>query len=104
MSVEPVAARKGLEEMAALLMAAHGFAARLSAARLDIRAGAPPPDAGPRAWLARRLGSEVQASPHARRRPPPPDPLRLRRERRRRGRGALPAGGPASLRAHRAGR
>ncbi len=41
MSVEPVAARKGLEEMAALLMAAHGFIAQLSAARLDVQAGAP---------------------------------------------------------------
>ena len=55
MSVEPVAARKGLEEMAALLMAAHGFIAELSAARLDIRAGAPAPDAKTRAWLRTRL-------------------------------------------------
>ena len=46
MSVEPMATRKGLEEMAALLMAAHGFIAQLSAARLDIRSGRPPPDAG----------------------------------------------------------
>ena len=41
MSVEPVAARKGLEEMAALLIAAHGLIAQLSAARLDARSGGP---------------------------------------------------------------
>ncbi len=55
MSVEPVAARKGLEEMAALLMAAHGFTAQLSAARLDIRSGGPAPDADARVWLQQRL-------------------------------------------------
>ncbi|RBP13747.1 putative membrane protein YccC [Roseiarcus fermentans] len=63
MSVEPVAARKGLEEMAALLMAAHGYIARLSAARLDIRAGAPPPDAQTRARLQRLLALKGGEAP-----------------------------------------
>ncbi len=66
MSVEPVAARKGLEEMAALLIAAHGFIAQLSAARLDIRAGAPAPDAQTRAWLRTRLAPKPgESSPAA---------------------------------------
>ena len=55
MSVEPAPARRGLEEMAALLMAAHGFVAQLSAARLDARSGGPPPEAGLRARLQRTL-------------------------------------------------
>ena len=59
MSVEPMAARKGLEEMAALLMAAHGFIAQLSAARLDIRSGAPAPDADTRVWLRQRLAPKA---------------------------------------------
>jgi uncharacterized membrane protein YccC len=59
MSVEPVAARKGLEEMAALLMAAHGFTAELSAARLDIRSGGSAPDADARVWLQRRLAPKA---------------------------------------------
>ena len=72
MSVEPVAARKGLEEMAALLMAAHGYIARLSAARLDIRAGAPPPDAKIRASLERLLAPKPGGAPSA---PDPAGPL-----------------------------
>ena len=69
MSVEPVAARKGLEEMAALLMAAHGFTAQLSAARFDVQAGAPAPPAETRAWLRTRLAPKPgEASP------PPPVP------------------------------
>jgi uncharacterized membrane protein YccC len=55
MAVEPMAARKGLEEMAALLMAAHGFIAELSAARLDTLSGGRAPDAALRAWLHKRL-------------------------------------------------
>ena len=58
MSVEPVAARKGLEEMAALLMAAHGFIAELSAARLDIHSGGSAPDAEARVWLRQRLAPQ----------------------------------------------
>ena len=59
MSVEPVAARKGLDEMAALLIAAHGLIAQLSAARLDARAGGPPPDEKTRAWLQARLAPKA---------------------------------------------
>ena len=44
MSIEPTATRKGLDEMAALLIAAHGLVAELSAARLDARSGGPAAD------------------------------------------------------------
>jgi uncharacterized membrane protein YccC len=44
MSIEPMAARKGLDEMANLLIAAYGLVAELSAARLAVRTGAPPAD------------------------------------------------------------
>ena len=37
MSIEPMAARKGLDEMAIFLIAAHGLVAQLSAARLAVR-------------------------------------------------------------------
>ena len=73
MSVEPVAARKGLEEMAALLMAAHGFIAQLSAARLDIRAGGPAPDPEVRAWLQSRLAAKPGESRSGK--PAPAGPL-----------------------------
>ena len=39
MSIEPTATRKALDEMAALLMAAHGLVAQLSAARLERPSG-----------------------------------------------------------------
>jgi uncharacterized membrane protein YccC len=55
MSIEPMDARKGLEEMAALLIAAHGFVAQLSAARLALQTGAPSPDPAIRDWLEARL-------------------------------------------------
>ena len=55
MSIEPTATRKGLDEMAALLIAAHGLIAQLSAARLDARSGAPAADEAMRAWLQARL-------------------------------------------------
>jgi uncharacterized membrane protein YccC len=55
MSVEPVAARKGLEEMAGLLMAAHGLIAQLSATRLDMQAGGKAPDAATVGWVQARL-------------------------------------------------
>ena len=51
MSVEPMAARKGLDEMAALLIAGHGLVAWLSAIRLAVRAGAKGPDPAIRDWL-----------------------------------------------------
>jgi uncharacterized membrane protein YccC len=70
MSIEPMAARKGLEEMAALLIAAHGFVAQLSAARLAARTGAPAPDPAIRDWLQARLAgpsgaAQVVADPPA---------------------------------------
>ena len=68
-----MAARKGLDEMAALLIAAHGLLAQLSAARLDARHGGPAPDEAVRAWLRALLtpksnGAEESAEP-------PPGPL-----------------------------
>jgi uncharacterized membrane protein YccC len=59
MSIEPMAARKGLEEMAALLIAAHGFVAQLSAVRLAIRAGASGPTPAIRDWLQARLSGQL---------------------------------------------
>jgi hypothetical protein len=61
MSIEPMEARKGLEEMAALLIAAHGLVAQLSAARLAARSGAPGPDQGLREWLQARLAAPSDA-------------------------------------------
>ncbi|HLX99523.1 MAG TPA: FUSC family protein, partial [Roseiarcus sp.] len=55
MSIEPMAARKGLEEMALLLIAAHGLTAQLSATRLAVQSGAPGPDPAIRDWLQARL-------------------------------------------------
>ncbi len=59
MSIEPMAARKGLEEMAALLIAAHGLIAQLSATRLAMRAGAPAPDEATRDWIGARLDANA---------------------------------------------
>ena len=59
MSIEPMAAHKGLEEMAALLIAAHGLIAQLSATRLAMRAGAPAPDEATRGWLAAQLAANA---------------------------------------------
>jgi uncharacterized membrane protein YccC len=61
MSIEPMHARKGLEEMAALLIAAHGLVAQLSAARHAVRTGAASPDPAIREWLQARLASEPDA-------------------------------------------
>jgi hypothetical protein len=58
MSIEPMDARKGLEEMAALLIAAHGFVAQLSAARLALQTGARSPDPAIRDWLEARLSGQ----------------------------------------------
>jgi uncharacterized membrane protein YccC len=68
MSIEPMAARKGLEEMALLLIAAHGLVAQLSAARLAVQSGASGPDPAIRDWLQARLASgaaEAGAAPPA---------------------------------------
>lgn len=62
MSIEPTATRRGLDEMAALLIAAHGLVAELSAARLDARSdGSPAPDQAMRAWLQARLAPKPGA-------------------------------------------
>ena len=55
MSAEPIAARRGLKEMAALLIAAHGLIAQISAARLDREAGGTGPDPMIRGWLLASL-------------------------------------------------
>jgi uncharacterized membrane protein YccC len=60
MSIEPTAARRGLDEMAALLIAAHGLVAELSAARLDARS-AGGPDEATRTWLQARLAPKPGA-------------------------------------------
>jgi len=52
MSIEPTATRRGLDEMAALLIAAHGLVVELSAARLDAKTGVAKP--GPAAGDALR--------------------------------------------------
>jgi uncharacterized membrane protein YccC len=72
MSIEPTAARKGLDEMAALLMAAHGLVAELSAARLDA-CGGRATDPGIRAWLQTCL--TAKAATAAWNVPAPPGPL-----------------------------
>jgi uncharacterized membrane protein YccC len=51
MSIEPMTARKGLDEMADLLIAAYSFVAQLSAARLGAQTGAPLPDPAICDWL-----------------------------------------------------
>jgi uncharacterized membrane protein YccC len=51
MSIEPMTARKGLDEMADLLMRAYSFVAQLSAARLAAQSGAPLPDLAISDWL-----------------------------------------------------
>jgi uncharacterized membrane protein YccC len=62
MSIEPTATRRGLEEMAALLIAAHSLVAELSAARLDARsASRPAADEATRAWLQARLAPKPGA-------------------------------------------
>jgi uncharacterized membrane protein YccC len=74
MSIEPVATRRGLDEMAALLMAAHRLVTQLSAARLDARAGvAPPADEATRRWVKARLTAAASDTPSAA--APPPGPL-----------------------------
>jgi uncharacterized membrane protein YccC len=62
MSIEPMAARKGLEEMALLLIAAHGLTAQLSAARLAMQTGAPAPDPAILDWLQARLAPSPGAA------------------------------------------
>jgi uncharacterized membrane protein YccC len=68
MGGEPRTAQRGLEEMAAMLIAAHVVVAHLSAMRLALRApgGADEAEAeaeAARAWLARRLVAKGDAGP-----------------------------------------
>ena len=51
MSIEPMRARKGLDEMADLLIAAFSLVAQLSAARLAVQTGGRGPDPAIRGWL-----------------------------------------------------
>ena len=51
MSIEPMTARKGLDEMADLLIAAFSLVAQLSAARLAVQTGGRGPDPAIRGWL-----------------------------------------------------
>ncbi len=72
MSIEPMTAHKGLEEMAALLIAAHGLVAQLSAARLAMQSGAPGPDAAVRNWLQASLSEKPGAALAVANTPPGP--------------------------------
>jgi uncharacterized membrane protein YccC len=51
MAIEPMTARKGLDEMAELLIRAYSLVAQLSAARLAAQTGAPLPDLAIGDWL-----------------------------------------------------
>jgi uncharacterized membrane protein YccC len=62
MSIEPMAARKGLDEMANLLIAAYGLVAELSAARLAVQTGAPPLDPVIHEWLQALLAGQSAAA------------------------------------------
>jgi hypothetical protein len=55
MAIEPMTARRGLEEMAHLLIRAYSLVAQLSAARLAAQTGAPLPDPALRDWLTALL-------------------------------------------------
>jgi uncharacterized membrane protein YccC len=56
MAIEPMTARRGLDEMADLLIRAYSLVAQLSAARLAAQTGAPLPDPAIRDWLMALLG------------------------------------------------
>ncbi len=73
MSIEPIATRKALDEMAAFLMAAHGFVVQVSAARLDVRAGVTPRPAGAiLQWVKACLAADPGKVPRG---DQPPGPL-----------------------------
>jgi uncharacterized membrane protein YccC len=70
MAIEPMTARKGLDEMAELLIRAYSLVAQLSAARLATRAGAPLPDLAISNWLQALLvgpsdGAGIVTEPRA---------------------------------------
>ena len=56
MAIEPMTARRSLDEMAHLLIRAYSLVAQLSAARLAAQTGAPLPDPAIRDWLTALLG------------------------------------------------
>ena len=58
MAIEPTTARKGLDEMAELLIRAYSLVAQLSAARLATQTGAPLPDLAISNWLQALLVGE----------------------------------------------
>jgi uncharacterized membrane protein YccC len=58
MAIEPMTARKGLDEMAELLIRAYSLVAQLSAARLATRVGIPLPDFAISNWLRALLVGE----------------------------------------------
>jgi uncharacterized membrane protein YccC len=61
MSIEPMAARRGLDEMADLLIAAYSLVAQLSAARLAVQTGAPAQDPVINDWLQPILAGQSGA-------------------------------------------
>ena len=72
MGGEPEAAQRGLEELATMLIAAHGVVAQLSAARIALRAGDPAEAdqarveaAAARRWLSSELGAGGAAATQA---------------------------------------
>jgi uncharacterized membrane protein YccC len=58
MAIEPMTARKGLDEMAELLIRAYSLVAQLSAARLATQTGVPLPDLAISNWLRALLVGE----------------------------------------------
>jgi uncharacterized membrane protein YccC len=62
MSIEPMAARKGLDEMANLLIAGYSLVAELSAARLAVQTGGPRPDPAINDWLQALLAGRSGAA------------------------------------------
>jgi uncharacterized membrane protein YccC len=73
MAIEPMTARRGLDEMADLLIIAYSLVAQLSAARLAAQTGAPLPDPAIRDWLMELLGGPSGGTGLAAE--PPPGPL-----------------------------
>jgi hypothetical protein len=62
MAIEPMTARKGLDEMAELLIRAYSLVAQLSAARLATQTGVPLPDLAISNWLQALLVGESDAA------------------------------------------
>jgi hypothetical protein len=62
MAIEPMTARRGLDEMADLLIRAYSLVAQLSAAHLAAQTGAPLPDPSIRDWLMALLGGPSGAT------------------------------------------